>query len=174
MSFCFPGTLRFLNFWGVSGDFANFEFWGILRFFDFLGTLRFLNLFSQFNSWGELQVANQFVWRSSGSQFNSWGKNPGRGSIRGEEFEFVGGSPRSQLERQFVWGRAPGRSSIRGEELQFVGEEPQVAVHFVGRRANSWGRAPGHRFMCERSFGHRFLTRRGIMRFLFFWGLCDF
>ena len=125
----------------------------------------------------------QFVGGSS----NSWGKDPGRSSIRGEELQFVGksprsqfelqfvgGSPRSQLERQFVWGRAPGRSSIRGEELQFVGEEPQVAVHFVGRRANSWGRAPGHRFMCERSLGHRFLTRRGIMRFLFFWGLCDF
>ena len=68
---------------------------------------------SQFNSWGgapirgeelqvavrapirggEPQVAVQFVGRSS----NSWGRAPGRSSIRGEELQFVGKSPRSRI-----------------------------------------------------------------------------
>ena len=68
------------------------------------------------------------------------------GSIRGGELQFVGKSPQVAV-------RAPIR-----------GGEPQVAVQFVGRSSNSWGRAPGHRFTCERSPGHRSLTRRSVTR----------
>ncbi len=92
----------------VFGDFAILEFLfsGDFAIFEFVFAVQFVggSSRSQINSWGgapgrssirgeELQVAVQFVGRSS----NSWGRAPGRSSIRGEELQFVGKSLRSQI-----------------------------------------------------------------------------